>query len=398
MNIVADQTLYAKWTANTYTVTFDAQTGTSPSPASKVVTYASTYGTLATTTRTGYTLSGWYTGIGGAGTHITESSVVAITANQTLYALWAALPTYNVTYSGNGNSAGTVPSDTHNYLAGASATVLGNTGALAKTGGYYFTGWNTKADGTGTAYSAGASITIQGGLTLYAQWAKYVVTKHVVIFRDVGSEWTYDDTYGALLRNELGMSAGSGIAEYEYKTSADIPTYTPTVGDILIVAASQPGVFYDAYRSNQAKFNTFVNNGGDMFWVYSDCGNPWGRYDSTLPGGVLKSYSAFENYDDIVDSTHPITAGITPTHFHGSQASAGGFSNLDSLVSAGTIGNLATLIVQSNNRLPSLVEYSYGSGKVLASTVILDYYVSANRSEPYYTLAVNSIKYLLDLM
>jgi len=194
------------------------------------------------------------------------------------------------------------------------------------------------------------------------------------------------------------MSAGSGIAEYEYKTSADIPTYTPTVGDILIVAASQPGVFYDAYRSNQAKFNTFVNNGGDMFWVYSDCGNPWGRYDSTLPGGVLKSYSAFENYDDIVDSTHPITAGITPTHFHGSQASAGGFSNLDSLVSAGTIGSLATLIVQSNNRLPSLVEYSYGSGKVLASTVILDYYVSANRSEPYSTLAVNSIKYLLDLM
>ena len=391
-------TLYAKWTANTYTVTFNAQTGSAASPASKSVTYASTYGTLATTTRTGYTFSGWYTGTGGGGTQITASSTVAITANQTLYAYWVALPTYTVTYSGNGSGAGTVPTDANRYLAEASATVLGNTGSLYKSGGYYFDGWNTNAAGSGTDYAPGDTLTIQGNLTLYAQWTKYVVTKHVVIFRDDGSEWNQPSTYGDLLANEIGMTEGTGIAKYEYKTSADIPAYTPTVGDILIIAASQPTAFYDAYRTNKATFDSFVNAGGVMFWVYSDCGMPWGRYDSELPGGVLKSYSAFENYDDIVNSTHPITAGITSTHFYGSQASAGGFSNLDSLVSAGTISNLTTLIVQSSNRLPSLVEYSYGSGKVLAATVILDYYVSSSKREPYYTIAVNSLKYLLELM
>jgi len=398
VDIVANLTLYAKWTANTYTVTFDAQTGTAPIPASKVVAYDALYGALPTTTRTGYTFSGWYTGTGGTGTRITEETQVALTANQTLYARWTALPTYKVTYSGNGSESGTVPSDANSYLAGAGATVLGNTGSLYKSGGYYFSGWNTSAAGSGTDYAPGDTLTIQGNLTLYAKWAKYVVTKHVVVFRDVGSEWTYDDTYGALLRNELGMSAGSGIAKYEYKTSADIPTYTPTVGDILIIAASQPGAFYAAYRTDKAKFDNFVNSGGVMFWVYADCGSPWGKYDSTLPGGVLKSYSAFENSDDIVNSAHPITAGIAATHFAGSQASAGGFSNLDSLVSAGTIGNLKTLIVQSANRLPSLIEYTYGSGKVVAATVILDYYVSSNRSEPYYTIALNSIKYLLGLI
>jgi len=391
-------TLYAKWTANTYTVTFNAQTGSAASPASKSVTYASTYGTLATTTRTGYTFSGWYTGTGGGGTQITASSTVAITANQTLYAYWVALPTYTVTYSGNGSGAGTVPTDANRYLAEASATVLGNTGSLYKSGGYYFDGWNTNAAGSGTDYAPGDTLTIQGNLTLYAQWTKYVVTKHVVIFRDDGSEWNQPSTYGDLLANEIGMTEGTGIAKYEYKTSADIPAYTPTVGDILIIAASQPTAFYDAYRTNKATFDSFVNAGGVMFWVYSDCGMPWGRYDSELPGGVLKSYSAFENYDDIVNSTHPITAGITSTHFYGSQASAGGFSNLDSLVSAGPISNLTTLIVQSSNRLPSLVEYSYGSGKVLAATVILDYYVSSSKREPYYTIAVNSLKYLLELM
>ena len=36
--------------------------------------------------------------------------------------------------------------------------------------GYTFTGWNTKADGTGTSYTAGASYTANASVTLYAQW------------------------------------------------------------------------------------------------------------------------------------------------------------------------------------------------------------------------------------
>ena len=38
--------------------------------------------------------------------------------------------------------------------------------------GYAFTGWNTQADGNGTAYADGASITAYGDVTLYAQWAE----------------------------------------------------------------------------------------------------------------------------------------------------------------------------------------------------------------------------------
>ena len=35
---------------------------------------------------------------------------------------------------------------------------------------YTFTGWNTKANGSGTAYAAGASYKAAANLTLYAQW------------------------------------------------------------------------------------------------------------------------------------------------------------------------------------------------------------------------------------
>ena len=60
----AAYTYYAIWAANSYTVTFDARGG-SVSTSSKTVTYNSTYGTLPTPTRTGYTFKGWYTASSG---------------------------------------------------------------------------------------------------------------------------------------------------------------------------------------------------------------------------------------------------------------------------------------------------------------------------------------------
>lgn len=79
-------TLYAVWGANSYTVNFNANGGTT-STASKTVTYDSTYGTLPTPTRTGYKFLGWYTSVAG-GTKITSDSIVNITTDQILYASW----------------------------------------------------------------------------------------------------------------------------------------------------------------------------------------------------------------------------------------------------------------------------------------------------------------------
>ena len=42
--------------------------------------------------------------------------------------------TYSVTYNGNGNTSGSVPTDATAYSSGATVTVLGNTGSLAKAG------------------------------------------------------------------------------------------------------------------------------------------------------------------------------------------------------------------------------------------------------------------------
>ena len=72
-------------------VTFDAQGGTAPDPASKTVTYDSAYGTLATTSREGYTFLGWFTAAS-EGTQVTASTIVQTEADHTLYAHWQPKP------------------------------------------------------------------------------------------------------------------------------------------------------------------------------------------------------------------------------------------------------------------------------------------------------------------
>ena len=71
---------------------------------------------------------------------------------------------YTVTFDSN-TGTGTMPAQIVSYNV---ATPL-NANTFTKTD-YVFTGWNTNANGTGTAYAPGASITNLGDIILYAQW------------------------------------------------------------------------------------------------------------------------------------------------------------------------------------------------------------------------------------
>ena len=79
-----------------------------------------------------------------------------------------AVPTYTVTYDGNGADSGKT-TDLTAYATGAKATVKENN---YTRGGYTFTGWNTKADGSGDSYKTGDWITMTGSVILYAQWTR----------------------------------------------------------------------------------------------------------------------------------------------------------------------------------------------------------------------------------
>lgn len=161
--LTANQTLYAHWTEipKDFIITFNASGG-SVSTSSKSVTNGSTYGTLPTPTRSGYTFDGWYTAVSG-GTKITSSSTVSLTTNQTLYAHWTANPkTYTITFNANGGSVSTSNKTVTN------GSIYGTLPTPTRTG-YTFTGWYTSSSG-GTQITSGTIVSITSAQTLYAHW------------------------------------------------------------------------------------------------------------------------------------------------------------------------------------------------------------------------------------
>ena len=137
--------------------------------------------TLAGGNRAGYYIEGWYRTVSGS-TYTDKvgepGDTYKPTQSETLYAKWEPIE-YNVEYNGNGNTGGTAPASHTNIIYNQEITIAANT--FEKTG-YHFTGWNTKADGSGTPYNANQTasnlMTVAGTLTLYAQWAPdtYTVT------------------------------------------------------------------------------------------------------------------------------------------------------------------------------------------------------------------------------
>ena len=88
VTITNNQTLYAQWTANSYTVSFNTQVeGLNAVPSQKEVTYGWSYWELPVVGRQGYVFSGWYTQTEGW-TRVESGIIVSITNNQTLYAQW----------------------------------------------------------------------------------------------------------------------------------------------------------------------------------------------------------------------------------------------------------------------------------------------------------------------
>ena len=149
----------------TYTVFFDGQSATtSANPVSKaVVPPAVTVGQLPISpTKTGYNFGGWFTEPEGAGTEFTASTIVS--SNITVYAKWDE---YSYTVRFNDQGATTPVGESSKTVASPNTTV-GTLPTEPAYSGFYFGGWNTKSDGTGTYFDANTPVT--GDITVYAIW------------------------------------------------------------------------------------------------------------------------------------------------------------------------------------------------------------------------------------
>ena len=171
--LAGDTTLYAKWKdvepapVTQFTVSFEANGGTGEmSPADVDADAEYTVPGSTFTAPAGKVFDSWNTAADGTGTKYMPQDAPAIHENMTLFAQWVAAPATKctVTFDANG---GTGAMDVLTADLGTTVTLPAST---FTRDGYVFAGWNTAADGTGTAIVNGGQLTLGSDATLYAQW------------------------------------------------------------------------------------------------------------------------------------------------------------------------------------------------------------------------------------
>ena len=240
VDIVDNITLYAKWTANTYTITFDSVGGTEV--PSKEVTYNGLYGELGTPARVGYTFTGWYNGE----EVITSETRVDITANTTLTAKWSA-NTYTVSFDTNGGNESFESIEVtydESYRDLPEPTKIG----------YTFAGWYNGD----TRIENDTKVSITEDTTLIARWS---ANKYIVNFNaNTGSvttaskEVTYDSNYGELpTPTKLGYTFNGWYTEATNGTQVTDTTIVKITASQTLYAhfTANSGISYKVYHWQQ---------------------------------------------------------------------------------------------------------------------------------------------------
>ena len=235
-------------TVNTYTVTWVNADG-------KVLETdeAVPYGTMpqyngATPTKTGdaqysYTFTGW------------SPEVSTVTGNVTYTAEYTStVNTYTVTFDANGGK-GSMEDQSFNY--GADVTLTENTFTCEN---YKFTGWNTKADGTGTTYTDGDTISnLTENITLYAQWQFWngwlTDTNGTTYYVD--GKQPYKSQWATIDGNTYYFNEQSYIVKGLYMTTSQDGTYEAT-----FVFDDKTGIF-------RSGLNGLYDSGADTYWIHN---------------------------------------------------------------------------------------------------------------------------------
>ena len=236
----ADITLYAKWTANAYTVKFNGNGATSGSMSDQAFTYdvaqnltanafarkytvtynynGATGGNSASTATATATFNGWATTASGAKAYDDKQSVknLVTSGSKTLYANWTL-------------GTVTLPTPT-------------------KTG-YDFGGWYTDSALTTSAGAAGASFKPTTNVMLYAKWTEASLTKIAVKTNPTKTSYYVGDTL-----NTAGLTLTATYSDGSTKTISSGFTCSPTA---LNTAGTQ--TIAVTYSGKTATFTVTVN-------------------------------------------------------------------------------------------------------------------------------------------
>jgi uncharacterized repeat protein (TIGR02543 family) len=244
-----DSTVYAHWTRTiSFTITFDGNGGTPATVTLSTGADGKLPRLASAPTRSGYDFAGWYTASSG-GSRISVSTV--FTQDTTVYAHWSAIPTYTVTFDGNGGTPAKVQ-----MVTGTDGKLSRLADAPARSG-YDFVGWFDSVSG-GSMISA--SKVFSQDTTVYAHWTSSAVTYTVTFDGNGGAPATVQmvtGTDGKLFR----------LADAPARSGYDFTGWFDSVsgGSRITVSTvfTQDTTVYAHWTSSTVTYTvTFDSNGG----------------------------------------------------------------------------------------------------------------------------------------
>ena len=274
-------TVTASFQPITYTITYNNVEGATFAASNPVsYTVEGEAITLNNPIKTGYTFGGW-TGTDLDGITQTVTIPSGSTGDRAYTANWTT-HTYSVQFNGNGATDGEMSAQSFTY---DELTKELTANAYTRTG-YTFTGWNTAADGTGTAYTDGQAVqnlTAENGaaVILYAQWTANTYTVHFEPVIPVNGTmadqtFTYDHEATALTKNAFSTTTGQWLrwnterdgSGTDYEDEALVQNLTAEDGGVVTLYAQ----WRLAHRFNYDNtiFRCYkVDTPNEVYWAYA---------------------------------------------------------------------------------------------------------------------------------
>ena len=258
--VTGNMTLTAKWTANSYTITFDTDGGSAIDPITQG--YDTTINAPAAPTKTGYTFMGW--------NPVLPATMPA--GDMTLTAQWR-INRYTVTFDTDGGSA----VDAQTVAYGEKA----KTPADPTKTGYTFAGWELG----GNAYDFAASVTED--MTLTAKWKdSEKPTGEIKISKNSWKAFLNNITFGLFFKDTQTVTINAA------DNSGEAVTVEYLLSNKELTKTALDGMTFTAYT---APFSIAPDN---EYIIYVKLTDAEGNTDYICSAGI------------VLDGTSPVIKGI----------------------------------------------------------------------------------------